>query len=269
MGSAVSLSYPVAMGMHEFVEPEGASLRVSSEHGAWSKSKLIGYLTFVPLIVMLAILILDFVGIGNLALFRWLRLSMLLTLVVLMQLRTGLLVAVRDQLVDERGQLESELVKHQHDSEDLASRIEKDRVDRIDRVWIDTEVRSILSQIQGTVIPDEISDLLIGGLGRTLKADFVIFYSFGKFQKSEMWRQWSQTTATEIDFSRIAKYQSSLSDFTIRLDEGLHAVVVPDSHLIDVSRGSYPEIVRYRRRLLAVGYWFQLARQGTDWDMCG
>ena len=243
MGSAASLSYPMTMGMHEFAESAVGSRLGNTEHGAWSRSKLIGYITFVPLMMMFGILLLDFIGVGDRILFGWLRLFMLITLVVLVYLRTRLLLLVRNQLVTEREQLENMLVTHRQDSVSLATRIEQDRMDRIDRVWIDTEVRSILWKIQGTVIPDDISDLLIEGLGRTLKADFVIFDSFGKFQKGETWRQWSQTSATEIDFSRIAKYQSSLSDFTKRLDEGLHAVVVSDSHLIDVSRGSYPEIV--------------------------
>lgn len=116
----------------------------------------------------------------------------------------------------------------------LAARLDKERMDRSDREWIDSAVNSVLSQIKGTVIPDEIADTMVESLGRTLKVDFVVFYSYGKFRRVELWRQWSQTSATQIDFSRIAKYESNLLDFVNNLGEGSHAVVVSDSRLINI-----------------------------------
>jgi len=156
---------------------------------------------------------------------------------------------IRIRLTGERQNLDKLNDTLQKVDGELQMRIEQERTKSVERKWIDSEVSLLSSQLKSTVVPDEISDLLVEGLGRTLKADFVIFYSFGNFKNVELWRQWSQSAATQIDFSRIAKYQSSLSDFTKRLDEGSHAVVVSDSHLIDVSRGSYPEIVAIAKEL--------------------
>ncbi len=170
---------------------------------------------------------------------------------------TGLLVIsrvydfrkIRIRMVAERQILDELNNTLQRVDGELQQRIENDRLDRMNREWIDTGVDSISTQMKSTVVPDEVSDLLVEGLGRTLRADFVIFYSFGKFKTNELWRQWSQSASTQIDFSRIAKYQSSLADFTKRLDEGSHAIAVSDSHLVDVSRGPYPEIVAIAKEI--------------------
>ena len=143
---------------------------------------------------------------------------------------------------------ETDLATHRADDE-LRFRIDKERMDRSDREWIDSTVNSILSLTKGTVIPDEIADTMVESLGRTLKVDFVIFYSYGKFRRDELWRQWSQTPATQIDFSRIAKYKSNLLDSLKNLGEGGRAIVVSDTRLINVSRGPFPEIVAISKEL--------------------
>lgn len=150
---------------------------------------------------------------------------------------------IRARAKCERRELERMQAALQQADFALASRLEKDRLDRLDREWIDSSVRSILAQMKGTVVGEEIAELLVEGLGRTLGADFVIFYSFGEFQNSRILKLWSQTPSVPIDLSRITSYEWRLMELAKRLEKRSHVIIVTDSHLLDVSRDPFPDLV--------------------------
>ena len=150
---------------------------------------------------------------------------------------------IRARARNERQELERIREALQQADLALASRLEIDRLDRLDREWIDSGTRSILAKMKGTVIGDEIAEYLVEGLGRRLGADFVIFYSFSEFQNSRILKQWGRTTATQIDISGIADYESRLMDLAKRLEKRSKVIVVNDSHLVDVSRDRFPDLL--------------------------
>jgi signal transduction histidine kinase len=147
------------------------------------------------------------------------------------------------RIADEHRKIAEEYMARQQADEALEARIDKDRTDRRNQEWIDTAVNSTLLEMTGTVVPNEIVDVLMEGLGQTLEADFVLFYSFGKFQNSRLLNQWSRTTTTQIDLSRIREYESQMADLAKRLVQRSEVVAVDDSSLIDISRDPFPDLL--------------------------
>ncbi len=184
------------------------------------------------------------------------------------------------QMEDAHKRLEEERAARQRADEALEARIEKDRNDRQDHEWIEAEVNSIMSQMAGTVVPNDIADLLAEGLGQTLKADFALFYSYGEFQNSRLLKQWSRTTDTQIDLSRIRPYASRMLELAKSLVKRSQVVTVEDSALIDISGQLFPDLVPISQELArswilapvgeathGMGYvWIGMAERARVWS---
>ncbi|MFA5775513.1 MAG: HAMP domain-containing sensor histidine kinase [Ilumatobacteraceae bacterium] len=133
--------------------------------------------------------------------------------------------------------------------QNLDARIETDRRNRQNREWIDSAVNSIVTQMKESIDLDEIIDIMLGGIGRKLRSDFVHLYSLAEFQSSRFLRQWSRTTITPIDVSKIANYESRLTDLTKRLKMTSDVSVVTDSQLIDELPHSYLDLIPIRQEV--------------------
>ncbi|MEO8363483.1 MAG: HAMP domain-containing sensor histidine kinase [Ilumatobacteraceae bacterium] len=182
------------------------------------------------------------------------------------------LSAIRDisnmqsQVVDER--------------QNLYARIETDRRNRQNREWIDSAVNSIVTQMKESIDLDEIIEIMLGGIGQKLRSDFVHLYSLAEFQSSRFLRQWSRTTITPIDVSKIANYESRLIDLTKLLKMTSDVIVVTDSQLIDELPHSYLDLIPIRQEVarswilitlgevnLGLGYvWIGMAEDARVWS---
>lgn len=180
-----------------------------------------------------------------------------LAILALMSLVTGFLAVSRHRshqmatarAANERRELEGIRTALERAEVALAARLDLDRMERLDREWIDSGVRSIAEKMRGTVVPDEISELLVEGLGRTLGADFVVFCSFGEFQKSRIVKQWTQPNIAQIDISQITNHEPRLSDLARYLEKISRAIVVTDSRLSDASRDPFPDLLTLSQEL--------------------
>ncbi|MEO8162632.1 MAG: hypothetical protein ABI590_02525, partial [Ilumatobacteraceae bacterium] len=114
----------------------------------------------------------------------------------------------------------------------LEQQIVTERRSRQDREWIDQHTNAVVAQMKETLLVDEVIDRMLEGIGRTLGADFVHFYSLAEFDSSRFLRQWSRTVPTQIDMSKIANHESLLIDLAKRLKMTSDVIVVNDSETI-------------------------------------
>ncbi|MEK7410845.1 MAG: hypothetical protein AAB327_05585, partial [Actinomycetota bacterium] len=238
------------MGVSESVASEVSSPDVSAKSFAIRDSRWSG---FVALGLLILTIVLEVYEISterdtNLA---------VVTMLALVLLVNGSLAAsrihdfrgIRRQMADEHRKLEHERQAREQADAALEVRLDADRRDREDDEWIEAAATPTRDRMAATLVPSEIADSLMEGLGRTLDADFVVFYSFGKFENLKSARQWSQSASTQIDVSLIPPHDSALLSLAKRLGNRSHVLVVEDSHQVDVSSDPYPELLRASREV--------------------
>lgn len=155
---------------------------------------------------------------------------------------------IRVRLVGERQSLDKLKDALQQVDSELQMRIEKERVDRIDREWVDTGVESILALFRASMTFDAITELTVEGLGRVLRADSVISYSFATLSWPAYSRQWNKQTDSPVDGSYIPEYESRLFTYVNRLWSEERVTVVNDSNHIEITPDRIPEIVEITRQ---------------------
>lgn len=184
------------------------------------------------------------------------------------------------QMNTERRELEEERAARQRADESLEARIAKDRMDRLDREWIDSAVNSILLQMKETVGPDEIADLLVEGVGRTVDADYVLYFAAGESQTQELWKQWYRRTDFQIDLSRLPEYEANMTDLAKFLEKRSRVIAVDDSSLINISRHPFPRLATMSQEIArswmlapigeaahGLGYvWIAMAKDARVWS---
>jgi len=150
---------------------------------------------------------------------------------------------IRAQMKSEQQELVAQRAERVQADEELKRRIDKDRRDQLDQEWINTTANSIVTPMSRTVVAEEIFDELVEGIGRTLNADFVFFYSFNEFQNFRVMKLWSEPTSPQIDIARIMKFESSMLGIGKHLVNQTQGVAVNDAHLADIIPQPFPDLV--------------------------
>jgi signal transduction histidine kinase len=174
-----------------------------------------------------------------------------LLLLALMAIVTGFLAVARHRgnlmvgawAKNERRELEEIRAALKRADVTLESRLDQERMDRLDREWIDTEVGLISLQMKGTVVPDEIAELMVESLGRVLGADIAIGYWFTELERIGYVKQWHRRTDTQVEETLFVKYESRLSTFVKRLWSSRRVIIVADSHLVNFSRDPLSDLL--------------------------
>lgn len=149
---------------------------------------------------------------------------------------------VRNQMEIERQKLdESNIALKQVDNE-LQLRLDQERIDRAEREWLNSSVKSISLGFKATIDPDTIAESLVDGLGQVLGVDVVLFYSFAKHPMPRLWKQWHLKPEPEINESVVMDHESDLSRLMEYLWNRNRKIIVNDSSLIDIAHDPIPKL---------------------------
>ncbi|MEO8363486.1 MAG: HAMP domain-containing sensor histidine kinase [Ilumatobacteraceae bacterium] len=133
--------------------------------------------------------------------------------------------------------------------DDLQFRLDEERKELRDRLWFDSAVRSISVQLKSTLASDKITEFLAQGLGRELKVDSVVCYSFDELLWSGFVKQWHRQPDELFDESALSKYEEELLDMVHDLWNTNRVLTVNDSHLFDPSKRAIPELAAMQKEI--------------------
>lgn len=150
---------------------------------------------------------------------------------------------IRDRVASERRRLDEANVALKRIDDELQSRIIQERNDRAEHRRLVAATKTISAQFKSTLASDQIAESMAEGLGRELKADSVICYSFDETMWPGFVKQWNSRAGTRVDESLILGYESALTAMVQRLWSRKRVINVPDSHLLDVPSTEIPELV--------------------------
>ncbi len=156
---------------------------------------------------------------------------------------------IRERLVSEHTRLEEANVSVKKIGSELQLRQDQESKARLDGEWLNLAARSISDQFKGFLESSRIAEFLTVGLGRELKADSVVCYSFDE----ELWpgfvKQWHRNPETKYDDALISKFESELQVMIRELWHRREVLVVNDSQLIDSQSRPIPGVAEISKQI--------------------
>ena len=149
---------------------------------------------------------------------------------------------VRNQMVIEGQKLDESNVALKQVDNELRLRLDQERIDRAEREWLNSSVKSISLGFKATIDPDTIAESLVDGLGQVLGVDVVLFYSFAKHPMPRLWKQWHLKPEPEITESVVTEHESDLMRLMEHLWNRNRKIIVNDSSLIDIAHDPIPKL---------------------------
>ncbi|MCK9408263.1 MAG: hypothetical protein M0R68_03935, partial [Bacteroidetes bacterium] len=156
---------------------------------------------------------------------------------------------VRRRLEAEHERLEEANTSLNQIDIELQFRLEEERKELRDRMWLESATRSILVQIRSTLASDKITEFLTQGLGRELKVDSAVCYTFDELQWPGFVKQWHRNPSELFDELWISKYEAELSVMVHELWNTNSVVTVNDSNLVDPSKRAIPDVAAMQKEL--------------------
>lgn len=238
------------MDIQRSVMPESPSPTAIDADFTWRRSQWFGVVVLGLLLIALAVVLFfetryegrDFVLFALLAL-------LLLVNGSLAYSRLRDFRRIRDRVASERRRLDEANVALKRIDDELQSRIVQERNDRAEHRRLVAAAKTISSQFNSTLASDQIAESMAEGLGRELKADSVICYSFDETMWPGFVKQWHQPPGAKLDESPVAEHETALSAMVHDLWSRKDVIVVGDSHLIDISTRQIPEVAAMSKEI--------------------
>ena len=155
---------------------------------------------------------------------------------------------IRVRLLGERENLDALNSALQQVDGELQLRIERERLESVERQWIDSGVDSILLGFRVSMTAEAITEIMVKGLGRVLGADSVVGYSFANLSWPRILKQWNLRPDSSVDGLFVPEFESRLFTYVKQLWDEERVAVVEDSEHMPVTADRIPEIVELTRQ---------------------